>query len=169
MARSSGASSGGWRWRGSRPRRKYLDLLLRDARRTRSTCQGFADQCHGLLSGPRRFRFSGQERHSRSRARSPAGPAAANLGRRLQFRRRDLFPRHAVSRADRRTRSATSNCKFSRATSTRTRSRALARASIPHSIEADVSPERLAEFFIKEDRFYRISAELRSMRRLHGA
>ena len=32
----------------------------------------------------------------------------------------------------------------------------------PDSIEADVSPERLAQFFIKEDRFYRISAELRS-------
>ena len=32
----------------------------------------------------------------------------------------------------------------------------------PDSIEADVSPERLARFFSKEDRFYRISAELRS-------
>ena len=32
----------------------------------------------------------------------------------------------------------------------------------PNSIEADVSPERLAQFFAKEDRFYRVSAELRS-------
>ena len=32
----------------------------------------------------------------------------------------------------------------------------------PDSIEADVSPKRLAQFFAKEDRFYRISAELRS-------
>ena len=32
----------------------------------------------------------------------------------------------------------------------------------PDSIEADVSPERLARFFSKEDRYYRISAELRS-------
>ena len=32
----------------------------------------------------------------------------------------------------------------------------------PDSIEADVPPERLARFFSKEDRFYRISAELRS-------
>ncbi len=32
----------------------------------------------------------------------------------------------------------------------------------PDSIEADVSPERLARFFSKEDRNYRISAELRS-------
>ena len=32
----------------------------------------------------------------------------------------------------------------------------------PDSIEADVSSERLARFFAKEDRFYRISAELRS-------
>src|SRR6202789_1094579 len=32
----------------------------------------------------------------------------------------------------------------------------------PDSIEADVSPKRLAKFFAKEDRFYRISAELRS-------
>ena len=32
----------------------------------------------------------------------------------------------------------------------------------PDSIEADVSPERLARFFSKEDCFYRISAELRS-------
>src|ERR1700678_3818175 len=32
----------------------------------------------------------------------------------------------------------------------------------PASIEADVSTKRLAQFFAKEDRFYRISAELRS-------
>ena len=32
----------------------------------------------------------------------------------------------------------------------------------PASIEADVSTKRLAKFFAKEDRFYRISAELRS-------
>ena len=32
----------------------------------------------------------------------------------------------------------------------------------PDSIEADVSTKRLAQFFTKEDRFYRISAELRS-------
>ena len=32
----------------------------------------------------------------------------------------------------------------------------------PNSIESDVSPERLAKFFAKEDGFYRISAELRS-------
>ena len=32
----------------------------------------------------------------------------------------------------------------------------------PDSIEADVSPKRLARFFAKEDRFYRISAALRS-------
>ena len=32
----------------------------------------------------------------------------------------------------------------------------------PDSIEADVSAKRLAQFFAKEDRFYRISAELRS-------
>jgi two-component system, chemotaxis family, CheB/CheR fusion protein len=32
----------------------------------------------------------------------------------------------------------------------------------PDAIEADVSPKRLAQFFAKEDRFYRISAELRS-------
>jgi two-component system, chemotaxis family, CheB/CheR fusion protein len=32
----------------------------------------------------------------------------------------------------------------------------------PHSIEAEVSPERLARFFSKEDRSFRISAELRA-------
>ena len=32
----------------------------------------------------------------------------------------------------------------------------------PDSIEADVSPERLARFFSKEDRHYRVSADLRS-------
>ena len=32
----------------------------------------------------------------------------------------------------------------------------------PNSIEADVSTKRLAQFFAKEDRFYRVSAELRS-------
>ena len=32
----------------------------------------------------------------------------------------------------------------------------------PASIEADVSKKRLGQFFVQEDRFYRISAELRS-------
>jgi two-component system CheB/CheR fusion protein len=32
----------------------------------------------------------------------------------------------------------------------------------PDSIETEVSPKRLAQFFAKEDRFYRVSAELRS-------
>ena len=32
----------------------------------------------------------------------------------------------------------------------------------PETIEADVSPERLAQFFTKEDRGYRVSAEMRS-------
>ena len=76
---------------------KYFDLLLRDADERDQLSKGFADQCHGLLSGCRRFRFSGKERHPRPCARSPAGPAAAHLGRRLQFRRRDLFARDAFS------------------------------------------------------------------------
>ena len=38
----------------------------------------------------------------------------------------------------------------------------------PRSIEADVSPERLAQFFTKEDRGYRVSPELRACGRVHG-
>ena len=44
----------------------------------------------------------------------------------------------------------------------RTRWRARAKASIPRSIEADVSPDRLAEFFSEDDHGYRVSPELRS-------
>ena len=40
---------------------------------------------------------------------------------------------------------------------------ALAREGLyPHSIEADISPERLGRFFIREDRGYRISPDLRA-------
>ena len=82
---------------GIKGRRQVSCPLASRRRRTRSTFQGFVDQCHGLLSGCRRFRFSGRERHPRPCARSPAGPAAAHLGCRLQFRRRDLFARDAFS------------------------------------------------------------------------
>ena len=58
---------------------------------------------------------------------------------------------------------------FRDGTSIRTRWRGLAKASMPDSIEAEVSRERLARFFSKEDHSYRISAELRVGRRLHGA
>ena len=60
-------------------------------------------------------------------------------------------------------RSARSSCRYSPPTSIRTPWRPLARASIPTSIEADVSPERWRGFSSKEDRGYRVSPELRAM------
>ena len=38
-----------------------------------------------------------------------------------------------------------------------------ATASIPTSISADVSPDRLRRFFVKEDSSYRIAKEIREM------
>ena len=45
-----------------------------------------------------------------------------------------------------------------------------ARAGLyPESIEAEVSPERLRRFFVKEDRHYRIQKSVRDLLRLRAA
>ena len=81
---------------------EYFDLLRRDANERDQLSRDLLINVTGFFRDSARFRISGQERHSRPRARPPSGSAAQNLGRRLQFRRGDLFPRHAFSRRDRR-------------------------------------------------------------------
>ena len=141
---------------------EYLDLLRRDAERTRSTLQGFADQCHGLLSGRGRFSIfwprasfptlcattrwigrcriwvagcsSGEETYSLAMLfREQIDASKREI--KLQIFASDVDPDAVASARE---------------------------GLYPDSIEADVSPERLARFFSKEDRNYRVSAELRS-------
>ena len=110
---------------------EYFDLLRRDANERDQLSRDLLINVTGFFRDAARLRFSGRERHSRPRARPPAGSAAQNLGRRLQFRRGDLFPRHAFSRSRSTPRNARSSCRSSRPTSIPTRWRALATASIP--------------------------------------
>ena len=143
-------------------RRQLSRISAAQRERTRSALPRLADQRHGLLSRPAGFRFPREERHSRPRARSRSGSTAAGLGRRLQFRRRDLFPRDAACASRSAPRSATSNCRSSPATLTPMRWRVARDGLYPQSIEADVSPSRLAAFFTRDDHSYRVSPELRS-------
>ena len=75
-----------------RPARRY--------ERARPPRQGFADQRHELL--PRREGVRSPGGKDRARPRSPpaARSSIAHLDRRVQHGRRDLFPRHAVPRAN---------------------------------------------------------------------
>lgn len=76
---------------------EYIDLLRRDPDERDRLSRDLLIECHRIFSRPRRFRLSRQQRHSRPCARSSPEPAAQTVGRRLQFRRRDFFPRHAFS------------------------------------------------------------------------
>ena len=79
---------------------EYFDLLRRDSNERDQLSRDLLINVTGFFRDAPVFDFLAEERHSRPRARSCSGSTAAGLGRRLQFRRRDLFARHAVSRAD---------------------------------------------------------------------
>ena len=161
-ARSSGASSGGWRWRGSKPPVEYLDLL-RSRRRTNaiSSSKDLLINVTGFFRDPAVFDFlaksvipdlvrdhpldrplriwvagcsSGEETYSLAMLfREQIDASKREI--KLQIFASDVDPDAVASARE---------------------------GLYPDSIEADVSPKRLARFFSKEDRFYRISAELRS-------
>ena len=81
---------------------EYLDLLLRDANERDQLSRDLLINVTGFFRDAPVFDFLEKNVIPRPRARSCSRSAAADLGRRLQFRRRNLFPRHAVSRADQR-------------------------------------------------------------------
>ena len=96
-ARSNAASSGGWRWRRSRPRTQYLDFLQRDANELDQLSRDLLINVTGFFRDPAVFDFLAKSAIPDLVRDHAAGSAAAGLGRRLQFRGGDLFPRHAVS------------------------------------------------------------------------
>ena len=127
-ARCCAGSSGAWRWRRSTTAAGISSCCER-LRRARTPRQGSADQRHQLLPRPEGLRPSGGEGHPRSRPPAAGGPAAADLGCRLQHRRGDLFARHALSRGDRGGEAQYQDCRSSLPMSTRMRSLSPARAS----------------------------------------
>ena len=160
-ARSSGASSAGWRWRRSKPPSEYLDLLLRDANERDQLSRDLLINVTGFFRDAAVFEFlaksvipdlvrdhpldrplriwvagcsSGEETYSLAMLfREQIDASKREI--KLQIFASDVDPDAVASARD---------------------------GLYPDSIEADVSPERLARFFSKEDRNYRVSAELRA-------
>ncbi len=100
-ARWSAMSSAEWRWRRSRPRRPISYGLRRDEAELDQLSREMLINVTGFFRDPAVFDYLAREVIPGPRARSSRGSAAANLDRRLQFRRGDLFAGHVVSRADR--------------------------------------------------------------------
>ena len=100
-ARSSGASSDGWRW-GVKTAAKYLDLLLRDANERDQLSRDLLINVTGFFRDAAVFDFLAKSVIPDLVRDHPLDRPLRILGRRVQFRRGDLLARHAFSRADRR-------------------------------------------------------------------
>ncbi len=80
---------------------EYFDLLRRDANERDQLSRDLLINVTGFFRDSAVFDFLAKSVIP-DLVRPVTGPAAQNLGRRMQFRRGDLFPRHAFSRRDRR-------------------------------------------------------------------
>ena len=141
---------------------EYFDLLHRDASERDQLSRDLLINVTGFFRDRGGVRFSGKERHSRPRARPPAGSAAETVGRRaaVPAKRPIRSPCYFAKQIDASKREIKLQI-F--ATDVDPDAVASARDGLyPDSIEADVPRERLARFFTKEDHNYRISAEVRA-------
>lgn len=124
----------------------------------RKTCSSMSQASFAIprsLSSSRKILPDLIRNHAREQPLRP-------MGRRVQFGRGDLFPRHAVLRGDSRRGSAPSGSRFS-PSDIDADAVALAREGFyPRTIEAEVSPERFARFFSREEHGYRIGPDLRA-------
>ena len=130
---------------------RELDLLAKDLL-INVTC---------FFRDPKVFDFLGEKRLPDLIARSAGGAAPAHLDRRMQHRRGNLFAGHAVSRGDGRRRQGDQAADFRLGYRWRRRG-AGARRALSGVHRAEVSAERLARFFVKEERGYRVVPDLRA-------
>ena len=77
---------------------RYLDMLRGDASELELLAKDLLINVTSFFRDPKVFDLLAETDRSRTGPRPAAGPAAARLGCRLQHRRGDLFPRHAVPR-----------------------------------------------------------------------
>ena len=80
---------------------RYLDMLRSDEDELDLLAKDLAHQRHQLFPRSEGVRSAGREDHSGPGPQPPARSAAAHLDRGMQHRRGDLFPCHALPRADR--------------------------------------------------------------------
>ncbi len=141
---------------------RYLEHAAERHERARPARQGPAHQRHQLLPRSAGVRSPGEEDRSRPGPQPPARSPPAHLDRRVQHGRGDLFPRHALPRG--RSTAAKRDIKLQVfASDVDPDAVATAREGLyPETIEADVSPARLARFFTKEDHGYRVLPDLRA-------
>ena len=99
-ARCCDGSSGAWRWPGSGDSVRYLDMLRQNPAELELLAKDLLINVTSFFRDPKAFELLGGGGDSRSGPPAPDGPAAADLGCRLQHRRGDLFPRHAFHRGD---------------------------------------------------------------------
>ena len=149
---------------------RYLDRLReRSEPNVRAAGQGPADQRHQLLPRPDGVRRTSPTRSSRTwcATRPPDQPiriwvAGCSTGEET-YSLAMLF-REAIAAAKRGIRLQVF------ASDVDADAVATARDGLyPETIEADVSPDRLARFFTREDDGYRVSPELRAVGGVHGA
>ena len=140
---------------------RYLEILRQRRKRARSSCQGLAHQRHQLLPRSEGVRSPGGEDRSgpgpRSLARSPLRIWIAGCSTGEETYSLAMLFYEQITAAKR-------NIKLQVfASDVDPDAVASAREGLyPETIEAEVSPERLARFFTKEDRGYRVLPELRA-------
>ncbi len=158
----SAGSSGGWR---SKPTTMdaYLQMLRDDPKELDLSGQGSADQRHQFLPRPEsRSTFSPTNVIPGLVARSAGGPAACGSGSPDAAPARKPIPSPCCSARRSPPPARTSSLQVF-ASDIDADAVAQAREGLyPPSIEADVSPERLARFFVKEDAATGSSPDLRA-------
>ena len=102
QARCSAGSSGAWRWPASTDSGRYLELLRQDPGELELLAKDLLINVTSFFRDPEAFDFLAKEIVPDLVRRHQLGPAAADLGCRLQHRRGDLFDRHAFPRGNRR-------------------------------------------------------------------
>ena len=142
---------------------RYVAALRDDPAELERLAKDLLIHVTGFFRDPAVLRTAGPDGRSRTYSWPSARPYPAHLGRRMQHRGRGLLPRDGLPRADRGRQQRRQVAGSSRRTRMRTRSRPARDGLYPATIEADVTPARLAAFFIKEDQSYRVLPELRAM------
>ena len=141
---------------------RYLDMLRSDAGELDLLAKDLLINVTSFFRDPKVFDLLATKIVPDLVRSHAARSAPAHLDRRMQHGRGDLFARHALPRG--RSTAAKRNIKLQVfASDVDPDAVASAREGLyPETIEADVSPARLARFFTKEDHGYRVSPELRA-------
>ena len=167
-ARSSAASNGAWRWRRSRAAESYLGFLRRDATELDQLSRDLLINVTGFFRDPSVFDFLAASvipdlvRDHASDRPLRIWVAGCSSGEETYSLAMLLREQIDASNREIKLQIFASDVDADAVASAR-------EGLYPQSIEADVSPERLAHFFTREDRCLSGLARVARKRRVHGA